>query len=624
MKKIIVHKLMLLCFVNILQGQISIDTILLPEVILMENRLACHSIGSQIDTINIALTAEGSSSDLSSVISSLSNVFVKRYGALATPTFRGTSSSHTLILWNGIPLNSLATGLSDLYSINTHNFTNVILVNGGNSSIFGSGALGGSIHLNSNLESINKNEISFSKTIGSYGLNSESVTLFLTDKKLSAKVSLQSLIHANNFDYINTTQIGSPEVSNEYGKIKSTNNQIDVHYKLNSNTNYTFNYWDNQYEREVPQNMTTPFSDAKQYDKYKRVLFTLKHKINYLSIRIKQAYLQEDFRYTEVSKNINSYFLAESYISDADIKFITGNYLLNIGGMFINNNVNNKNYISNYKKERSLAVFSSFQYKSKLLSLNSILRKEWQTTFEVPTIPTIAMVANLNSNLKIRTKFNRNFRSPTFNDRFWIGASSYGNPKLKAEDAWNKEFGFDFTKKNIKFSATAYTLNISNMILWQQNESGSWTPINLQKVCSRGIEIKSKIKINYLSIESSFAYTKSTNESKTNNLDNTIGEQLRYVPIHKGNINFLYSMDNLQFSLNTTYTGEVITSHSIDKNKTLDSFTLSNFAIQYNFEKIPIIITGKINNLLNKTYITYENYPNARREILLTLNYTIN
>ena len=139
------------------------------------------------------------------------------------------------------------------------------------------------------------------------------------------------------------------------------------------------------------------------------------------------------------------------------------------------------------------------------------------------------------------------------------------------------------------------------MILWQQNESGSWTPINLQKVCSRGIEIKSKIKINYLSIESSFAYTKSTNESKTNNLDNTIGEQLRYVPIHKGNINFLYSMDNLQFSLNTTYTGEVITSHSIDKNKTLDSLTLSNFAIQYNYEKIPIIITGKINNLLNKT-----------------------
>ena len=624
MKQTIAHIFLIFGFVSTLQAQMAMDTIQLPEVKLMESRLIAHTIGTQIDVIETDIIGEGSSCDLASIIFNSSSVYIKQYGALATPSFRGTTSSHTLVLWNGVPLNSIANGLSDFSSIYTYNFNDVFLVHGGNASVFGSGAVGGSIHLNTNPKSIYKNAFSISATNGSYGLKSESLAFSLTDGELSAKGSLQFLNHANDFDYINTTQLGHPLVANKYGKIKSQNQQLDVGYDLSKQTNYSFSYWASQLEREVPQNMTTPFSDAKQYDKSKRMLLTIKHKIDYLRINFKQAYLQEDFRYTEILKNIDSYYLAESYVSDADIKLVKGKYLFNIAGAFTNKKIANNNYISMGKGEGNFTTFSSIQYRSDFLAFNTVLRKEWKTRFEVPIMPTLAFESELIPAIKFRLKYNRNFRSPTFNDRFWGGAGANGNPDLTPEDAWNKELVFDVSTKLVRFSLTAYTLNISDMILWQQMENGNWIPNNIKQVWSRGVEAKAKFKIKKLSIISNYAFTKSTNELSTNILDNTLGEQLRYVPLHKGNISFTFTKKNLKFSLNTSYTGEIITTYGPLKNNTLDGFTLTDIAIKYTLKKLPITLIGKLKNLMDKSYTTYQNYPNPGRELLLTINYTIN
>ncbi len=162
------------------------------------------------------------------------------------------------------------------------------------------------------------------------------------------------------------------------------------------------------------------------------------------------------------------------------------------------------------------------------------------------------------------------------------------------------------------------------MILWQQMENGNWIPNNIKQVWSRGVEAKAKFKIKELSIAGNYAFTKSTNELQTNKLDNTVGEQLRYVPLHKGNISFTFTKKNLKFSLNTSYTGEIITTYGPLKNNTLDGFTLTDIAIKYTLKKLPITLIGKLKNLMDKSYTTYQNYPKPGRELLLTINYTIN
>ena len=95
--------------------QISVDSILLPDVNVEDSRLDIHSIATNIDSIGIF--SYSLSQSLSDIIERNSAIYIKKYGALSTPTFRGTSSSHTLVLWNGVPINSIANGLIDVFNI---------------------------------------------------------------------------------------------------------------------------------------------------------------------------------------------------------------------------------------------------------------------------------------------------------------------------------------------------------------------------------------------------------------------------------------------------------------------------------------------------------------------------
>ena len=122
MNKAIYYIYLMLLLANSLQAQSILDTIFLPEVKLIESRLSTHNIATHINRIEPQSLSDGSSVDLADLISGSSSVYLKKYGALATPAFRGTLSSHTLVLWNGMPVNSITTGLSDFSSIYCQNF----------------------------------------------------------------------------------------------------------------------------------------------------------------------------------------------------------------------------------------------------------------------------------------------------------------------------------------------------------------------------------------------------------------------------------------------------------------------------------------------------------------------
>ncbi len=622
MKKVFLLTYIVFLYSYFLEGKSFIDTVELPSVNINEDRLSIHKIGSSKDVISLSSFLDPSSTNLSSIINTFSSIYIKEYGALATPSFRGTSSSHTLVLWNEIPINSIANGLADFSSIYPQYFTDVIIVKGGNSSVFGSGSIGGSIHLNSHFNNLDSNKLVFNSTIGSYGLLNRSITFLILKNNIAIKGALSILSDDNNFKYKNTTQYQSPLLTNNYGSIKSNSRNFDIQYKHNLNTIISFNYWASDLDREVPQNMTISFSDAKQFDKSNRVLLSLNHTLDSFIFKFKQAYLQEDFLYTEPIKNIYSNYLAESFISDIDFKFLYNKYLFNIGSSFIKNNLNNNNYILSNQEELKLSIFSSLQYKSNYFSLNSVIRKEWQTTFYVPLIPLIAFESKLNKYINIRAKFNQNFRSPTFNDRFWMSSGSRGNVDLRPESALNKEVGIDLGSNKKNISLTAYHLNIYDMILWQP-ENDIWTPNNVQEVLSRGIEISTNIIINKSSLNGKYSYVNSASQKPTTDLDYSVGRQLRYTPKHKGVAIFTHKHENTSISFTTLFTGEVVTSYSLNDNKTLDSFILMDLSLNHIFSDLPVTIQAKIKNLMNTSYVTYENYPNPGREYLINMSLSI-
>jgi iron complex outermembrane receptor protein len=131
-----------------LHAQAQADS-LMPEVVirgLLHQPFTAGVKRQQLDSLSLQLR-QGQS--LANLLQELSPLYIREYGPgqLSTISFRGTSSSHTAVLWNGLNINSPTLGQTDFSQIPAFALENVQVQYGSSSSLYGSAALGGSIQL---------------------------------------------------------------------------------------------------------------------------------------------------------------------------------------------------------------------------------------------------------------------------------------------------------------------------------------------------------------------------------------------------------------------------------------------------------------------------------------------
>ena len=100
--------------------------------------------------------------NLAELLAQEAGVYIKSYGlgSLATSSVRGGSAGHTLVLWNGIPIQSPMLGLLDLSLLPISFSESISLQKGGNGANWGSGAIGGTISLKNETDYQNKFSLS--------------------------------------------------------------------------------------------------------------------------------------------------------------------------------------------------------------------------------------------------------------------------------------------------------------------------------------------------------------------------------------------------------------------------------------------------------------------------------
>ena len=600
------------------------DTVNLNEVSVISPKSITFSNGSNVKKIDPFKIKISQTEKIADLLSSNSSIYIKQYGALATATIRGTSSSHTAVNWNGYPINSIANGLSDLSNITALTNDNIFLIKGGNSTIFGSGSIGGSINIDS--KKIRNQKLSSNTNFesGSNGLSSQSYSAKYGDDIVSFYILHSKLKDKNKFKFTNISQAGNPRQTNKHGKIVSFQNKLDLNYKLNPNIIIQFNYWGDNSTREVPQNMTIRFTDAMQYDVNDRISISSTYSVKNLSCKISKALIYEDFRYTEEIKNIDSKYLASKEFNNFDLSFNFKNLIFQSAISYNKNKINNNNFENNEQKDISKTIFFSTTYKKNNLETQLAIRGEDNSEYEVPLTPLFSTEYKFNELVQSSIKLNKNFRSPTFNDRYWFSNGSRGNIELKPEMSNNAEFSIHLKKNKFKLSSTLFNLDVKDWILWGQNIDGIWSPENIKEVWSRGTETQLKYNYKKILLELNYSLTKTTSEKASNDLDISVGQQLRYVPKNKLNTTLLYVEGNIISFLNITFTDEVITSYSSGDNKKLEAYTLVSAGTSYKLFNEDLKLDLRVLNLTNQQYQTYLNYPNPGREYVLSINYTIN
>ena len=154
-KKYCVIYLFLLSYLSLLGASknTEVDSIsyIYPEIKVSAERILSNSAlqfspNSIIHKAQIEKTAALQASEL---LNNIPGLYIKDLGGLnglKTISLRGTSAQQTLIMIDGMRLNSMQNGITDLSTIPIAMFEDIEVVRGGASAVFGGNSIGGVIN----------------------------------------------------------------------------------------------------------------------------------------------------------------------------------------------------------------------------------------------------------------------------------------------------------------------------------------------------------------------------------------------------------------------------------------------------------------------------------------------
>jgi vitamin B12 transporter len=530
-------------------------------------------------------------------------------GMVSSPSFRGTSASHTAVIWNGININSQLNGQVDFNAISANSYDNISVRSGGGSVLFGSGAIGGSIHLD-NLIQFSKQEKH--KLLANYGsFNTQHINydyVKATDKSF-INIGLGYNASDNDFKYLGSN------LTNENGSYLNYNFDVNYGYKINKKHQlkiYSSTFFA---DRNLSRTLNAPSNDGYEDINSKNLLewnFALSSK-EVITSRI--SYIFEKFKYFDNNQN-------KSNFSD-------GNTQRKIGQIDYNNSFSTKvklNAILGF--ESVTASGSSFDTNTrnilsgvvslnhqltKKLSYGVQLRQDVQNDFDSPFLYSLGIEQKFSEKYTLSFNTSKNFRIPTFNDLYWQPG---GNINLKPEDSYQFEIGNAISLKNISFQVNGFYIKSSYLIQWIPNPSGVWSPTNTDETRNLGIEFsanyKTSIKDHFIVINANYAYT-DAKDLETN-------QQLISVPKNRLNGFVNYQYKNWSAFYQLLFNDDV--QFLVD---TIPAFQVSNVGVEYEISTLKSNpnLGFVINNIYNTKYQNTLNrpMPGINFQITTTINF---
>ncbi len=523
--------------ISLLHAQID-SVHILKQIEVTAERIDLADIGKHTDHIDATTLSSIRHADLASALSMQTPLFVRSYGAgtLATLGIRGGSASHTQIVWNGIPLRNPMLGLQDLSLIPGVFFDEAAIHYGGHGSAFGSGAVGGLISIsNSPVSDINR--IGIHLSAGSWGHRGGDIQLDygLGRFRLSSRLFSQ---HAdNNFRY--RLDKGLPEHNQVHNQIKDNGILQEVSYSISEKQFITGRLWFQYADRQIPPLSTQNTSKAAQQDKILRASLQWNYVADQFHWQLKSAWLDEINDYQDTLIILYTHNRFRTWLAEGVASYNPGN---NVSIAFgINTEIargQSENYQSLQSRNQS-AVFSSVRLISKSWLWRLQARQELTENIWSPLLVDVSTEWAGIKNITLKTNLSRNYRMPTLNDLNWRPG---GNPDLLPEQGWTIEAGIHYKsvrdKINITSSLTAYKRNIDQWIMWMppvKDLRDYWSPINITKVNSRGLEMRGSLEcISHkwiVGFNTGLDLTWSTFETSLKEFQIEKGEQLFYVPV---------------------------------------------------------------------------------------------
>ena len=196
-----------------------------------------------------------------------SSLHVRQYapGMVASYSTHGATSAQNAVLWGGIPINSPATGLTDLSLLPTSIFQPTFL-RGGSSAQFGSGAMGSVLALQNPAVDTGLH-VTLSVQAGSFATLNNALMVSYSKPKFSYVGRYFGSSSYNDYSFANPYKAGQPRDTLQGAAYKNLQIIQNFELKLNAYSRVDAEIWYSYADRESPNNIlvNTP-SQAKLKD----------------------------------------------------------------------------------------------------------------------------------------------------------------------------------------------------------------------------------------------------------------------------------------------------------------------------------------------------------------------
>ncbi len=614
------------CLVLKISAQINDSIQSLGAVEIKADKISVFSSGMKIEKMDSTTLAIRQGVSIATLLAEQSAVTLRSYGpgGISTLSIRGTNSSQSGVFWNGINLQQPNLGMTDLSRISTFDFSDISLQSGGASELLGSGVIGGSLHLSNVMRYSLPLQSSVLLNYASIGNTTGGLKVSAGSNRLAYTGSVSGDWNKNNFWY--TTYLGDRERL-EHALVKSVSTIHQAEYILNSKQRLTAGFWYQATDRQIPPTMTMTTNDQQQWDRAIRSSLQWSYTGVKQSFLVRSAFVDEKEHFKSKSSQLDEFYHLNTWQADFEYKRSLGKYF-SLGSGVTSHIIRAKvDYYEGIKYQPEGSVWTALAFTSQKHGITSVLnlRQDFSKGYKIPFSPSFSAVIPVIKHISINFNASRNFRVPTMNDKYWIPG---GNPNLKPESSWNAEAGIKFnlhTGKLVRsvIVLSVYNSQIDNMIQWIPVTSSLWSPRNVQKVWSRGIEISSRSDWKYAGFNGYFRfgynYSPSTYKETLPDESTMLNKQLIYIPLHKVQETFFIGRNNYYSMFSFTLTGKRYVRS--DNEKSLPSYALFDFyaGTTLKTKKVSFKLQASCRNVLNVTYQSVLHYPEPGRSFAISV-----
>jgi vitamin B12 transporter len=524
-------------------------------------------------------------------------------GKVSTLFLRGASSTHSVILLDGIRIDSATAGLTAIENIPLSQIEKIEIVRGPASSLYGQDAIGGVIQIFTK-KGLNGFKPYFSYGYGKYNTSLAQGGIRGGDDTTSYAINLSSQSSTGfsafepNTNPAATANIYNLDKDGYRNKSVSASLSHKINEKLDINFQYFLSQGKNKYDNRYAN--WDPSIDWKNTQDQESLSGAVNSQLtNYWksSLRVglgiddyveKQRYISGATREVD-----NVYKTIQNQITwQNDLILPLGSLVLLYDKLDQKINVTDTSYSK--KDRQNDAYMIGYNLNQANHNFQANVRKDFNSVYRDATTGNIGYSYAIDSNWSIASSFGTAFRSPTFN---YLYAGSNANPDLQPEKSKNIEAQLKYQSDAEFFSFVTFKNKITDFII--SNGTTGYRPYNINTAEIYGATVSSSHFINHFQVKSSFTVQSPMNESAD-----------KYLPRRSnffGTVGLNYFIQNWNLGFEATGSGNRY--NDAENLFNIPGYIKTNLFADYQITK-NLAMNARVDNVLGKNYTyAYEGNP---------------